>query len=674
MRRLRIVLVVAALAISYIWLINYFVAPYAGGTDSSGYLNFARLLTHGEIRAPVRALPGHSVTEFGLNAYAPNAFLIRDDSGFMSPVYPIGAPLHFALAMLLVGSAYAVSLVNALAAIAAGMLTYLSCRDLNIDRIWAAGAGLTLCACPLVLYQAIQPQSDVIAMAWATATLYAAMRSRDRAGWAIACGVAVSMAVLVRPTNALLALPILIAMGRSPVRLVLAGLAALPAAIFLLFLNWKLCGSPFTTGYGSLGTPGWAGAWDLFSPHVVPHNLIHVAAWIFLLLGPLVTCGLWLPFCRRPVDPAWLIQIVWIVIVIAFYSFFKPVGEVWWYLRYILPAFPAILIVATGGLASIWEALPKRSGRMASLARTPWISALAISALVLLSVGWEAVATYRLSFLDLRIVAKHYQDVSLWARDHLPKNAVIVAVDFSGPLYYYTDMPIVRELRPDKVTSFFDAARNQNRPIFAVLWPHELEGNTFGGNWAKLVQIAMQKITVLAREPISEADKLKILDVVIRPDTVLDFRINGNAAAYQTGGWATPEQAGTWTDGTQASIAAATSDWSDGDMILEMTAHPFLVQDRHPSLHVDVVANGTVADRWSYEYNPELDIVVTSARIPASVVSSSPVLSIELQLDQPAVPKLLGVHPTDDRNLGLSVSRMSFRRATAPELGSGSAR
>jgi hypothetical protein len=65
-------------------------------------------------------------------------------------------------------------------------------------------------------------------------------------------------------------------------------------------------------------------------------------------------------------------------------------------------------------------------------------------------------------------------------------------------------------------------------------------------------------------------------------------------------------------------------------------------------------------DRWLYQGGQYL--VVRSARIPALLVATSPILSIELRIDQPAVPKLLGVHPSDDRNLGLFVSRIVFRR------------
>src|SRR5262245_19746 len=76
-------MLVAALA--YAWFLSTFLSQYAADADASGYLNFARLLVHGEIRAPVRALPGHAVTEFGEGTYQPQGFSIRDDSGLMSP-------------------------------------------------------------------------------------------------------------------------------------------------------------------------------------------------------------------------------------------------------------------------------------------------------------------------------------------------------------------------------------------------------------------------------------------------------------------------------------------------------------------------------------------------------------------------------------------------------------
>jgi len=94
-------------------------------------------------------------------------------------------------------------------------------------------------------------------------------------------------------------------------------------------------------------------------------------------------------------------------------------------------------------------------------------------------------------------------------------------------------------------------------------------------------------------------------------------------------------------------------------MILQISAHPFLVKRRHPSLAVEVLANGVVVDRWSYRYPEDNGRFIRSARIPASLLAASPVLKIELQIDQPAVPTALGVS-TDDPQLGLFVSSVSF--------------
>src|SRR6478735_1585007 len=124
-RSLPLLVVVAALA--YGWLVYPFLSPYAGGADSSGYLNLARSLTQGTLLAPVRVLPGYPVTEFGSGAYQPQGYTIRDDSGTMIPTYPIGFPMHVALATFLIGSDHAVAFINVLLALAGLALMYASC-------------------------------------------------------------------------------------------------------------------------------------------------------------------------------------------------------------------------------------------------------------------------------------------------------------------------------------------------------------------------------------------------------------------------------------------------------------------------------------------------------------------------------------------------------------------
>jgi hypothetical protein len=173
--------------------------------------------------------------------------------------------------------------------------------------------------------------------------------------------------------------------------------------------------------------------------------------------------------------------------------------------------------------------------------------------------------------------------------------------------------------------------------------------------------VALRKLTI---ERLSSNDELRKVAASnsafgLLPGTVLDCRSNGNGMAYQAEGWSLPEEAGTWTNGPRASLAARLVEWPADDMILQIAAHPFLVKHRHPSLAVDVLANGVVVDRWSYRYPGDNSRVIRSARIPASLLAASPVLKIELQIDQPAVPSALGIS-TDDRQLGLFVSSVSF--------------
>jgi hypothetical protein len=159
---------------------------------------------------------------------------------------------------------------------------------------------------------------------------------------------------------------------------------------------------------------------------------------------------------------------------------------------------------------------------------------------------------------------------------------------------------------------------------------------------------------------LSERDKLKRAGAVVTPGTFVDFRENGRGTAYQCNGWALAEKAGTWTNGLQASLRAQLVDWSSDDIIVQISAHPFLVRDHHPSVAVKVAVNGVAVERWNYRYPEDNGWVVRSARVPASLLAGSPILQMELEIDEPAVPEALGVHPTDDRQLGLFVSSIWF--------------
>ncbi len=88
------------------------------------------------------------------------------------------------------------------------------CRSswcISLDGGWGspggprAGASAILAACPVFVFQAIQPMSDVVATFWVLAAVLCALLSRDDRRWALAAGFCFGAAVLVRPSNVLLA-------------------------------------------------------------------------------------------------------------------------------------------------------------------------------------------------------------------------------------------------------------------------------------------------------------------------------------------------------------------------------------------------------------------------------------------------------------------------------------
>jgi hypothetical protein len=454
----------------YLALLNIYMSPYASATDASGYMNFAKQLAQGEIFLPVRSLPAHAIMEFGTEAFQPMGWLVRDNSGLMSPYYPPGAPFHFALASWLVGEPAAVNLANTLLTIAAGILLYLSCRHLKMAKIWALGAVGALYLCPLFIFGALQPYSELPALTWSLATLYAAMRSSDRPLWPICCGAAFSVAVLVRPTNILLALPILLASELRLRRMIWLGLGSLPGGLLLLYLNWRLYSSPFTTGQASL--------LQQMSIGYLPHNLFHFGRWTFVLLGPMTLCSLAFLFFRQLGSRDYLIQASWLMGLVGFYAFYSDAGlDAWWWLRYLLPAYPSLIILATAGLRKIWIRVFQSYQTVAR-----WGIAAAI---IILSFGWEVIFVPRVGGGELLTMAqswKLYRDGPRWTQQNIHPDAIIVCSDFSGAFYYYTNFTVLNygNMDTNKVREFLLAAGMQGRPMYAVLSDFEINGEDVG--------------------------------------------------------------------------------------------------------------------------------------------------------------------------------------------------
>ncbi|MEO6568604.1 MAG: hypothetical protein ABIO94_07550, partial [Opitutaceae bacterium] len=81
----------------YAFLIATYMGAYAGGSDSSGYLNNARLLREGRFIIERRALENLPAEKLPVYAYIPLGF-IPVKTHEMVPTYPVGLSLMIAAA------------------------------------------------------------------------------------------------------------------------------------------------------------------------------------------------------------------------------------------------------------------------------------------------------------------------------------------------------------------------------------------------------------------------------------------------------------------------------------------------------------------------------------------------------------------------------------------------
>ncbi len=457
-KRSPIALAGGTLLLAYALVLLHHTSFAAGGSDSSGYLNAARLFASGRISGPVRGLARLALGEDFTPIFIPLGFTPGPRPGTMAPTYPPGLPLHMAAAALVGGWAKAPFLVSPLAALACLVLVYALARELGLPPAFALAGSALLAFSPPFVFQAVQPMSDVVATAWGLAAVFAAYRacSRGSALWAAASGAAFGIGILVRPTNVLVLLPLLFVLPIRRKAWLPFVAAGAPFAVFLLAYDAALFGNVLTTGYGSNFAE--AMAWANF-----PERARHYGYWTARLLSPLLPLG-WLAFAmnRRAALLDRLVLVSWFVAFFVFYSFYAPY-ETWWYTRFLLPGFPALVLGAL--LAAHHLARGKR-----------WATAAA------------AVMLAGALFVEIQFVAKNrvhevyegermYPEACEMARRRVPANGIVLSMQLSGALHYYTGATYAmwNWLDADRFAVLRTSTESRGYRWYALLAPYEME-------------------------------------------------------------------------------------------------------------------------------------------------------------------------------------------------------
>jgi hypothetical protein len=438
-------------------LLARYSGAYAGGSDSSGYLNNARLLGQGHLTTPMRQVPGLNPESLPQSTYVPLGFLPNADHVTMTPTYPIGLPLLLTALARVAGWDLAPGLTIVLHALLGIFLVYRLGRVAGLEAGWSWLGALLLAASPLYIMMSTQLMSDVPATVWMTAAVLCALKSRQQPWLAVGAGVALAVAVLVRPTNVLGFVPVGIALGLSLQRWLLLVAGGLPGAVFLGAVNLIAYGRIFTTGYEGLAR--------LFAVGNVPVTLAGYAVWLPAALTPLILLSLGLPVLRRRQPLLTKLLAGWALVFLLFYLFYYSTHETWWYLRFVLPAFPPLLIAALLVAHRLTDRLNLR----------PQAWWLALAAVVLAIHGGAWFRHFDLSSIGPN--ERAYVEAAVWMQTQLPANAVVASMQTSGALLYHTEFTFFRWdfLQPADFQRIAAACREAGRPVYAALYLFEIE-------------------------------------------------------------------------------------------------------------------------------------------------------------------------------------------------------
>ncbi len=440
---------------AYAMVLIGFLDTHAAGADSAGYIAQARLLRDGELTVPMRMVSGVDVSG---RIYAPLGFVPRDD-GRLAPGYPSGLPLMMAALAVVLPLTWAVAVVNALHLVGGVIVVRLLARACGLPGGWAWVAALWVGLSPVYVFMGLQPMTDVPSMTWLSAAMLFAVQSRRGHGWALACGAATAVAVLLRPVNALAFVPLVILLGSWRA----VGwwiLGAVPGAAWHLWHAWALYGSPLATGYGDMSG---AFGWEWVEP-----TLRHYLVQLPVNFTPLVALALAAPFLPVAESRVRWALAAWAGLFLVFYAGYFFTHLAWWYQRFLVPAYPALAILALLALRAWTERRGLRlfaagCGAKGVVAGAVLVACLAVPA---------AVQGRRLLVLHPADGNSRYTELAQWATSNLPAEAAIFAFEPSTALFHHTGFTVLRFDQVEKFDNERVAARllELGRPVYAVVF------------------------------------------------------------------------------------------------------------------------------------------------------------------------------------------------------------
>jgi hypothetical protein len=205
------------------------------------------------------------------------------------------------------------------------------------------------------------------------------------------------------------------------------GVGGFPLVAAIAVTNAVVHGAPWNSGYGPLDAYY---AWGYFLP-----NLKQYGWWLLDSETPIVLLFAVPLFALRQVNGERRARLLFVALFAAgvwlCYLFYTPY-DAWWYLRFLLPAYPPMLVLAVIGLRQI----------LSRLAPNRRVVVLAVVLAAVLAV--RSQRSLEEGIFQLWESGTVYTSAAAYIRNELPPNAIILTVQHSGSVRYYADRLTLR--------------------------------------------------------------------------------------------------------------------------------------------------------------------------------------------------------------------------------------
>jgi hypothetical protein len=438
-------LILLLLSLSLFMLYSQYRQRYVGACDWYAYYSQAQLLKSGQLHMETKADPDKYPSA------APLGYYVRD--GKVVPHFPPGYPILMAI----FGFAGLEFYVNPLL----GALTFLLMFMILVKvtgRYIAMAFSLLWAFSPIVIWGSTFVMSDMGAGFFLLLSFYLFGGKRYELS-----GIALGFSLLVRPSSILFLLVLLPLLYKEKGRIRFA-VPFVAVGMLSAGYNWYMHGLPWKYGFYETSS--------LLSTSFFPENIAFYSVQLFQQYTPVLLLPALFALWKHRKDA--YIYGIWLFSFILFYSFIILGREAWWGIRFLLPAMPALVILAAMGMKTITVSIAEK-WKKSKVFITP-----ALIIFTLVGVGYFInFEAHRYLFTTDK--AKLYYDMAVKVKELVPPNSFVGSFETSGALKTYAGLEPFNLNYSSSFRLIKRQLRNKN-PVYVVLEPGT-KGNFFFLNY-----------------------------------------------------------------------------------------------------------------------------------------------------------------------------------------------